>query len=109
MRPVTGPRSQGIHGYNGVDIAGSCGGQIRAAAAGTVIVSKGYGWNGGYGIYVVITHANGTQTLYAHNATNWVISGQYVAQGQIIGTVGSTGRSTGCHVHFEVRGAKNPF
>lgn len=109
MRPVVGVRSQGLHGYNGIDLAASCGSSIYASAAGTVIVSKAYGWNGGYGNYIVITHANGTQTLYAHNTSNLVSPGQYVAQGQTIGTVGSTGRSTGCHVHFEVRGAKNPF
>ncbi|TSC70401.1 MAG: peptidase M23 family protein [Parcubacteria group bacterium Gr01-1014_70] len=109
LKPVVGVRSQGLHGYNGVDLAASCGSPIYASAAGTVIVSKGNGWNGGYGNYIVVTHANGTQTLYAHNTSNVVSAGQYVAQGQTIGTVGSTGRSTGCHVHFEVRGAKNPF
>ncbi|TSC80291.1 MAG: peptidase M23 family protein [Parcubacteria group bacterium Gr01-1014_29] len=109
VRPVNGARSQGLHGFNGVDLAASCGAPIYASAPGTVIVSKRYGWNGGYGNYIVITHANGTQTLYAHNSANWVTSGQYVTQGQAIGAVGSTGRSTGCHVHFEVRGAKNPF
>ncbi len=108
-RPVNGVRSQGLHGYNGVDLAAGCGEVIYAAAAGTVIVSKGYGWNGGYGNYIVITHANGTQTLYAHNTANLVSSGEYVGQGEVIGTVGTTGRSTGCHVHFEVRGSKNPF
>lgn len=109
VRPVNGVRSQGLHGYNGVDLAASCGAPIYASASGTVIVSKAYGWNGGYGNYIVMTHSNGTQTLYAHNLSNWAASGQYVSQGQVIGTVGSTGRSTGCHVHFEVRGAKNPF
>jgi len=109
LKPVAGVRSQGIHGYNGIDLAASCGSSVYASAAGTVIVSKAYGWNGGYGNYIVITHANGTQTLYAHNTSNVVSVGQYVAQGQVIATVGSTGRSTGCHVHFEVRGAKNPF
>lgn len=109
-RPIMGgKKTQGIHGYNGVDLAGSCGAPIYASAAGTVIVARSYGWNGGYGNYVVISHANGTQTLYAHNTSVQVASGQYVAQGQVIGTIGSTGRSTGCHVHFEVRGAKNPM
>lgn len=109
-RPINGGlRTQGIHGYNGVDLASTCGAPIYASAAGTVIVAKGYGWNGGYGSYVVISHANGTQTLYAHNSSTLVNQGQYVAQGQLIGAVGSTGRSTGCHIHFEVRGAKNPF
>ncbi|MDD5033067.1 MAG: M23 family metallopeptidase [Candidatus Pacebacteria bacterium] len=110
MRPVEGGRkSQGLHGYNGIDLATSCGEPIYASAAGDVIVSRSYGWNGGYGNYLVIAHANGTQTLYAHTSTNIVGGGWHVAKGQVIGYVGSTGKSTGCHVHFEVRGAKNPF
>lgn len=108
--PVPGARrSQGIHGYNGVDLAAPAGTSIRAAAAGEVIVSKSTGWNGGYGNYIVIKHANGVQTLYAHNSENYVGVGAYVAQGEVIGAVGNTGKSTGSHVHFEVRGAKNPF
>lgn len=110
IHPVPGARkSQGIHGYNAVDLAVSAGTPIRAAASGTVILSRPYGWNGGYGGYIVIRHGNGTQTLYAHNSRNIVSVGTYVVQGQVIGYVGSTGRSTGAHVHFEVRGAKNPF
>jgi len=110
IRPVGGgKKTQDLHGFNGVDLALSCGSPIYASASGTVIVSRASGWNGGYGNYIVISHANGTQTLYAHNTANWVSIGQYVVQGQTIGTIGSTGRSTGCHVHFEVRGAKNPF
>jgi len=108
-RPANGPRTQGIHGYNGVDIGASCGSSIFASAAGTVILARGAGYNGGYGEYVVIGHPNGTQTLYAHASHVLVNQGQYVGQGQIIGAVGSTGRSTGCHLHFEVRGARNPF
>lgn len=104
-----GTRTQGIHGYNGVDYGAPAGTPIYAAAAGTVIVSKSGGWNGGYGNYVVIRHANGTQTLYAHMTTVYAGQGAYVAQGEKIGTVGSTGRSTGNHLHFEVRGARNPF
>ena len=72
-------------------------------------VSRGSGWNGGYGSYIVVSHPNGTQTLYAHNSANLVVAGERVSQGQVIGKVGSTGRSTGQHVHFEVRGAQNPF
>ena len=102
-------KTQGIHGYNAVDLAAPTGTPILAAAAGKVIISKGSGWNGGYGTYIVIKHANGTQTLYSHNSKNIVFSGQEVVQGQVIGYVGSTGRSTGPHVHFEIRGAKNPF
>lgn len=102
-------RTQGIHGYNGVDLAAAVGTAIRASASGEVIVSKNGGWNGGYGTYVVIKHANGTQTLYAHNSSNVVGVGARVGAGETIGYVGSTGRSTGAHVHFEVRGASNPF
>lgn len=109
-RPISGGvRTQGLHGYNGIDLAAGHGSTIRAAAAGTVIVSKGSGWNGGYGKYVVIKHANGTQTLYAHNSQNLVNVGDTVSQSEAIARMGSTGKSTGTHVHFEVRGAKNPF
>lgn len=109
-RPIGGgTKTQGIHGYNGVDLATSCGSPIYASASGEVIISRSSGWNSGYGQYIVITHANGTQTLYAHNQENAVTAGWRVAKGQVIGYVGSTGKSTGCHVHFEVRGAKNPF
>jgi len=102
-------RTQGIHGYNAVDLAAGHGSPIRAAAAGEVIVSKASGWNGGFGQYIVIRHANGTQTLYAHLSSNGVGVGAYVAQGAVIGGMGNTGRSTGTHLHFEVRGGKNPF
>lgn len=109
IRPVNGVKTQGIHGYNGIDIGAPVGAPIVAAASGEVIVSRGAGWNGGYGNYIVIKHGNGTQTLYAHNSQNIVYTGDAVVQGQVIGYVGSTGKSTGSHLHFEVRGAKNPF
>lgn len=110
IRPISGGRkSQGLHGYNGVDLAAPVGTPIVASASGEVIVSRSSGWNGGYGSYIVIAHDNGTQTLYAHNSENLVFQGDRVVQGQIIGLVGSTGKSTGAHVHFEIRGAKNPF
>ncbi len=109
MRPVPGPRSQGIHGYNAVDLASPVGTPIVAAAEGRVIISRVGGWNGGYGNYIVIEHSNGTQTLYAHNQSNTVSVGETVAQGEVIGYVGLTGRTTGAHVHFEIRGARNPF
>ena len=110
LRPILGGRkTQGLHGYNGVDLATYLGAPIFAAAAGDVIISREYGWNGGYGQYLVIAHENGTQTLYAHNSQNSVAAGQRVVRGQIIGYIGSTGRSTGAHLHFEVRGARNPF
>lgn len=108
--PVPGAvRTQGIHGYNGVDFGASVGTPVYAAADGVVIVSKSGGWNGGYGNYVVVSHANGTQTLYAHLNTVSVSQGAQVAKGAAIGTVGNTGKSTGPHLHLEVRGAKNPF
>lgn len=110
IRPITGGRrSRGIHGFNGVDLAAPRGSAVLASAPGNVIIAKSTGWNGGYGKYVVITHTNGTQTLYAHLDQVMVESGQQVAQGNAIGLLGSTGNSTGPHVHFEIRGAKNPF
>ncbi len=109
IRPIKGGRkSQGLHGWNAVDLAIPYGTPIVAAASGTVKISRS-GWNGGYGTYIVIDHSNGTQTLYSHNSRNIVSAGQWVVKGQVIGYIGSTGRSTGPHVHFEVRGAKNPF
>lgn len=110
LKPVlSARRTQGLHGYNGVDLGVSFGTPILAAASGSVIISRGAGWNGGYGKYIVIKHANGTQTLYAHNSRNIVYQGEYIIQGQVIGYVGSSGRSTGPHLHFEIRGARNPF
>jgi len=110
MRPLSGGiKTQGIHGYNAVDIGAPVGTTVYASASGTVIVSKQGGWNGGYGSYIVIKHSNGTQTLYAHLSSNVAGVGQFVTQGQVIGYVGNTGRSTGAHLHFEIRGAKNPF
>jgi len=110
IRPIQGGRkTQSIHGWNAVDLAVAYGTPIVAAASGTVKISRNGGWNGGYGTYIVIDHPNGTQTLYSHNSRNIVTPGQWVRQGEVIGYIGSTGRSTGPHVHFEVRGAKNPF
>lgn len=110
LRPIAGgSRSQGLHGYNGVDLAAAYGAPILAAANGDVIVSENDGWNGGYGRYIVVKHDNGTQTLYSHASEVIVYGGQHVVKGQVIGYVGSTGKSTGAHLHFEVRGARNPF
>lgn len=110
VRPIVGGRrSQGIHGHNGVDLAASIGTPVLASASGRVIVAKLGGYNGGYGNMIIISHSNGTQTVYGHlNAIN-VTQGQAVNQGQQIGEVGNTGKSSGPHLHFEVRGAKNPF
>lgn len=101
--------TQGLHGWNAVDLGARRGTPILASASGTVIVAKTGGWNGGYGNYVVITHDNGTQTLYAHMRNTIVSVGQSVSAGQVIGYVGMTGMTTGAHLHFEVRGAANPF
>jgi murein DD-endopeptidase MepM/ murein hydrolase activator NlpD len=102
--------TQGVHGWNGVDIGAPRGTPIHAAAAGTVIIARaGGGWNGGYGNYVVISHSNGTQTLYGHLSSVAVSPGQQVGNGQVLGGVGNTGKSFGSHLHFEVRGAANPL
>lgn len=86
--------------HEGIDIAASSGTPIRAAAAGTVIHS---GWLGGYGNLVVIDHGNGLATAYAHASSILVGVGQQVAQGETVSLVGSTGHSSGPHLHFEVR------
>lgn len=110
VRPIAGgKKTQGIHGNNGVDIAAHVGTPIVASASGKVIAARSSGYNGGYGSMVIISHANGVQTIYAHMNAVYVSQGQTVSQGQVIGEVGNTGRSTGPHIHFEVRGAKNPF
>lgn len=109
VRPMVGRKSQGLHGYNGIDIAAPIGTPVVASASGTVTVARPFGWNGGYGQYVVISHPNGTQTVYAHLSSVIVSQGSYVVQGQVVGYSGNTGRSTGAHLHFEIRGARNPF
>jgi len=101
--------TQGVHGYNGVDLGAPVGTPIYAAAGGSVITSKEGGWNGGYGSMIIISHNNGTQTLYGHLSGNVAAAGQKVAKGDLIGYMGSTGKSTGSHLHFEVRGGKNPL
>lgn len=106
IRPVSGTitsrfgrRSSGTH--KGLDIATSTGTPISAAAGGTVSYA---GWNStGYGNFVLIDHGNGVQTGYAHCSALYVSVGQYVSQGQTIAAVGSTGNSTGPHLHLEVR------
>lgn len=106
IRPIVGGRkSQGLHGYNAVDLAAPCGTPILASHSGDVIMSRIGGWNGGYGNFVIISHPNGTQTLYSHMSEIIVGTGWHVVQGQVIGYMGQTGNATGCHVHFEIRGA----
>jgi len=88
--------------HTGLDIAGKIGTGLYASRAGTVTRSQ-CGWNGGYGCYIIIDHGNGITTLYGHASRLYVSVGEYVSQGQTFAAMGSTGRSTGSHLHFEVR------
>lgn len=95
------PFGSGYEFHTGVDIANSKGTPIKAAADGVVIEA---GWNsGGYGNLVMIDHGNGYVSLYGHNSKIAVKVGQRVERGQVISYMGSTGRSTGNHCHFEIR------
>jgi murein DD-endopeptidase MepM/ murein hydrolase activator NlpD len=85
--------------HEGIDIAAPTGTAVRASASGRVIIA---GSMGGYGNIIVIDHGGGVSTAYAHLSAIWVGGGS-VSQGQSIGAVGSTGSSTGPHLHFEVR------
>ncbi|MBW4599972.1 MAG: peptidoglycan DD-metalloendopeptidase family protein [Calothrix sp. FI2-JRJ7] len=105
--PISSPfgyRTHPVLGYRrlhaGIDFAGAYGSPIRAADAGTVIFA---GWYGGYGNAVIISHGKGITTLYGHSSQLFVSEGQTVQRGQQIAAVGSTGLSTGPHLHFEVR------
>lgn len=89
------------HSHTGLDIAAPKGTPIKAAAAGTVTYAGNAG--DGYGNYVILSHGNGVQTVYAHCSALVVTKGQQVSQGQVIAKVGSTGNSTGNHLHLEVR------
>jgi murein DD-endopeptidase MepM/ murein hydrolase activator NlpD len=86
--------------HEGIDLGAAYGTPIHAAAAGTVIYA---GWMEGYGNLVIIDHGGGLATAYGHQSSIAVANGQSVSQGQVIGYVGSTGHSTGPHLHFEVR------
>lgn len=102
-------RTQKMHGNNGVDLANKTGSPVLASADGVVAVAKSSGYNFGYGNYIKITHPNGTETIYGHLSKVHVTTGQSVTRGQLIGAIGSTGNSTGPHLHFEIHGAYNPF
>lgn len=108
IKPVKGVKTQGDHDrYHAIDIGAKTGTPIWAMADGKVIITKPTtAYNGGYGGLVIIQHANGTQTLYAHLSRIDVKTGQQVKQGDQIGAVGSTGRSTGPHLHVEIRTGK---
>jgi murein DD-endopeptidase MepM/ murein hydrolase activator NlpD len=96
MDPFTG--SPAMH--TGLDLQGDAGDAVRATASGTVTHA---GWSGGYGRVVDIDHGNGLSTRYAHLSSIDVRVGQAVRSGQIVGKIGSTGRSTGPHLHYETR------
>lgn len=101
--PASGGLSQYFSWYHpAIDIDNLGGGPIHAADSGTVVVS---GWpdNGGYGNRVIIDHGNGFTTLYAHMSAIYVSAGQKVSRGDVLGAMGSTGRSSGTHLHLEIR------
>ena len=108
VRPVTGNITSRFganesirdHTHKGIDIAAPNGTSIKAAADGTVTYS---GWMSGYGYLVIISHGNGIQTYYGHCSKLYVSEGEEVNAGDIIAAVGSTGNSTGNHLHFEIR------
>ena len=99
-----GPRIHPISGqsgfHTGIDLASPSGTPIKASKSGTVVYS---GWQGGYGQVVIIDHGGGYRTLYAHCSKLNVVKNQKVSRGQTVALVGSTGNSTGPHLHFEVR------
>jgi murein DD-endopeptidase MepM/ murein hydrolase activator NlpD len=104
-----GPRVHPIYGstrmHTGVDIGAPSGAPIRAADDGVVVMA---GWNGGYGNWTLIDHGGGLATGYGHQSSIGVSRGQRVSRGEVIGRVGSTGASTGPHLHWEVRVNGNP-
>ena len=95
MHPMTGKK----HFHRGVDIPGKTGTNVLAVADGVVVRSE---QKGNYGWLVEIDHGDGYSTLYSHNRANLVQEGETITKGQVIAEIGSTGRSTGPHVHFEV-------
>jgi len=104
-----GPRKHPIFGtmrnHTGVDFSATSGTPVRASADGTVAVA---GERGGYGVTVIVDHGNSLATLYGHLSRTAVAEGATVSRGQVIGYAGSTGYSTGPHLHFEVRVNGNP-
>jgi murein DD-endopeptidase MepM/ murein hydrolase activator NlpD len=105
IRPVPGPvlspfGPRGVAWHGGVDLRADRGAPIRAAAAGMVITS---GWERAYGRVVKVWHPSDLMSVYAHNLENLAKVGDWVEQGQVIATVGSTGRATVPHLHFEIR------
>ncbi|MES2930627.1 MAG: M23 family metallopeptidase [Patescibacteria group bacterium] len=111
--PVTvgvGRISQRLHDDNAVDLAAPKGTPIYAPKDGTVLIADNSGYNGGYGLYVVVNFTDGGQMLFGHMSKVASTAGQKVSQGDVIGYVGTTGSSTGNHVHLSARGGiKNPY
>lgn len=102
--------SQRLHDDNAVDIASPKGTPIYAPKEGTVLIADDSGYNGGYGLYVVVNFTDGGQMLFGHMSKVASVAGQKIAQGEVIGYVGTTGSSTGNHVHISARGGiKNPY
>ena len=108
--PTQGKITQGLHYYNAVDVANKCGTPIYAAASGTIQRAVANGaWNSGKGNYATILHANGTATYYGHFMSLSVGVGSQVNAGDVIGLMGRTGDVTGCNLHFQAIGSKNPL
>ena len=109
--PVSGHITQQFwHGHRAIDVGARAGAPIVSADSGYVIKAS-HGWNSGYGSIVMVDHGNGFVSLYAHMNTIYVRQGENVGKGEQLGTVGNTGRSTGPHLHFEIRqqgAARNP-
>lgn len=113
--PVNGTLTRGFgftggRQHNGIDVAAPSGTSIKAAASGTVVHSDNT--LKGYGNMIILSHSSGLSTVYAHNKRNLVKKGQVVKKGEVIALVGSTGASSGPHLHFEVRlrgNAVNPM
>ncbi|MFH1565044.1 MAG: M23 family metallopeptidase [bacterium] len=89
--------------HHGLDIGGKTTNYIYASDDGTISIAAYSGWNSGYGTHIMIDHGNSKKTLYGHLSKNFVQVGEKVKKGQVIGMMGTTGRSTGVHLHFEVR------
>lgn len=113
VKPVTGTITSRFganesirdHTHMGMDIAAPNGTSIKAAADGTITYS---GWMGGYGNLIIISHGNGIETYYGHCSKLYVSVGKEVKAGDVIAAVGSTGNSTGNHLHFEIRKKRKP-
>lgn len=94
------PISKRRHFHKGIDVANTSGTDVVSSGSGIVTFA---GWNGGYGKVIIVSHGYGYKSVYAHNKSNLVEVGDRVSKGQVIAKLGNTGRSTGPHLHFEIR------